>query len=157
MISPGQGHPAPIPAMQLRSQAQLLGYAGLIPFIFLCIAAWLDLYFIDRPHYLLQSYAAVILSFMGAIHWGMVISAPGNEARVQLVVSVVPPLLGWFALMLPQVTGYSLLIVSFIGLCFYDGAVSRKFALQPWYVSMRVVLTTIVVLCLTLAAVAAAR
>jgi hypothetical protein len=143
--------------MQLRSQAQLLGYAGLIPFVAFSIGAWVDMPFIDSPHFLLQSYAAVILSFMGAIHWGMVISSPDNEAGAQLFVSVVPPLLGWFALMLPQVTGYSLLIVSFISLCFYDGAVSRKFALPPWYVPMRVVLTSIVVLCLTLAAIAAAR
>lgn len=156
MISPGQGYPAPAPVMKLRLQAQLLGYAGLIPFIGLSIGTWADLPFIEQPHYLLQAYAAVILSFMGAIHWGMVISMPGEEARMQLVASIVPPLLGWVALMLPQVTGYSLLILSFIGLCFYDGVVARKSALPSWYLPMRVVLTSIVVLCLALAAFAAA-
>jgi hypothetical protein len=142
--------------MKLRLQAQLLGYAGLIPFIALSIGTWVELPIIQRPHYLLQAYAAVILSFMGAVHWGMVISVPSEEARAQLFASVVPPLLGWIALMLPQVIAYSLLTLSFIGLCFYDGIVSRKSALPSWYVPMRVVLTSIVVLCLVLAAFAAA-
>jgi hypothetical protein len=49
-----------------------LGYAGLIPFVFLALCLWLigpDLH----PYVALsmQSYGAVIVSFLGGIHWGV--------------------------------------------------------------------------------------
>src|SRR5690606_815205 len=49
------------------------------------------------------NFAAVILAFMGAIHWGLAMRAEegSEQAPMQLGLSVIPPLLGWFALSLP--------------------------------------------------------
>ena len=49
-----------------------LGYAGLIPFVFLAACLWLvgeDLH----PYVALsmQAYGGVIVSFLGGIHWGV--------------------------------------------------------------------------------------
>ena len=49
-----------------------LGYAGLIPFVFLALCLWLvgpELH----PYVALsmQGYGAVIVSFLGGIHWGV--------------------------------------------------------------------------------------
>ena len=140
--------------MQTRSLAIQLGYAGLIPFVLLSLATWFEVPLLDRPHHLLQTYAAVILAFMGAVHWGSAMTGEDRFAQTQLGLSVIPPLLAWLALMIPQVYGYSLLIVSFAALCMVDGMVSRHQRFPPWYSPMRVVLTTIVVLCLILAATA---
>ena len=140
--------------MQTKSLARWLGYAGLIPFIAFSLLAWVDITMPFNPHYLLQSYAAVILAFMGAVHWGVAMTGEDRFSQTQLGLSIVPPLVAWLALMIPQVYGYSLLIVSFAALCMVDGMVSRHQRFPPWYSPMRVVLTTIVVLCLILAATA---
>jgi hypothetical protein len=50
-------------------------------------------------------YGAIILSFVGALWWGLAIHAPANAPRNTLFVwSVIPALIGWFAtLALPDV------------------------------------------------------
>ena len=49
-------------------------------------------------------YAAVILSFLGAIHWGVVIALSEklseNESNTMLIYSVIPSLLAWFSFLL---------------------------------------------------------
>lgn len=107
-----------------------------------------------NPHYLLQTYAAVILAFMGAVHWGAAMSGEDRFAQTQLGLSVIPPLLAWLALMIPQVYGYSLLIVSFAALCMADNMVGRIQRFPSWYSPMRVALTTVVIFCLITAALA---
>ena len=89
---------------------------------------------------------------MGAIHWGAAMSNEDRLARVQLGLSVIPPLLAWLALMLPQVYGYSIFIISFVALCIFDGRISERGRLPSWYTPMRVMLTTVVVICLILGA-----
>jgi hypothetical protein len=137
--------------MPQEKLAKLLGYAGLIPFITFSALSWVENTVIDNPAYYLVTYAAIILSFMGAIHWGVAMSVKSERANFQLAISVVPPLLGWLALLLPIIYGYSLLIVSFIALCLLDREQNKQGVFPTWYYPMRVILTTIVVLCLILA------
>ena len=138
--------------MPLQTQGPLLGYAGLLPFIALALATSIDFSLPLKPHYLLITYGAVILSFMGAIHWGVAISSKSELGQLQLGLSVLPALLAWAALMLPLVYGYSLLILSFISLCIFDKYVNKHDMLPSWYLPMRIILTTGVVLCLIVAA-----
>lgn len=88
----------PFDAPQPPKLALLLGYAGLVPFVSGALGIWV----VPegwRPLVLaaLLDYAAVILAFMGAIHWGLAMRAQeaGEAAQLQLGLSVVPPLLGW--------------------------------------------------------------
>jgi hypothetical protein len=134
--------------------ARILGYSGLIPFIVFSIATWTSLPFVHEPHWILSTYAAVILSFMGAVHWGVAMSRDSDVARLELGFSVVPALLGWLALLLPAPFTYAVLIVSFAALYFADGYISRKGLLPGWYLPMRRVLTSIVLFCLVGAALA---
>ena len=62
----------PFNAAQPPRLAILLGYAGLIPFISGAIGIWITptAWRADVLTALLH-YAAVILAFMGAIHWGL--------------------------------------------------------------------------------------
>lgn len=123
-----------------------LGYAGLIPFIGLAIALWLspEQYEPDIHHALL-TYAAIILSFMGAIHWGVAIDIKSDKQKFQLGTSVIPPLLAWLALLLPLNYSYSILIVAFSLLCVFDCRMTKHSHLADWYPTLRVPLTTIVV------------
>ncbi|MEZ5447894.1 MAG: DUF3429 domain-containing protein [Thiolinea sp.] len=93
----------------LPKLAWYLGYAGLLPFFILTISVLLhsELPLLKgaRLDWWLAGYAAVILSFLGAVHWGVVLGQQDwlkeTEIRRMLNYSVVPALLAWLALLLP--------------------------------------------------------
>ncbi len=136
--------------------AKTLGYAGLIPFVIFSIGSWTTLPYIADSTQILISYAAIILSFMGAIHWGVTISNVETNHDKNLVVSVMPALAAWLALLLPVIFALIVLFVGFILLISYDLTVAKSQALPNWYISMRIRLTFIVTLCLAGAFIAAA-
>ena len=141
--------------MRLQQLAKILGYAGLVPFIVFSTGTWITLPMIADAHYLLLTYAAVILSFMAAIHWGLAMAQNSEIAKVQLGSSVVPALLGWLALLIHAPYGYFLLVICFLILYLADKNVNARGLLPGWYLPMRVVLTAVVVFCLVIAALAA--
>ncbi len=121
-----------------------LGYAGLLPFLLLAVAVHL---LSDggaaRALVSLQHYSAVILTFVGAVHWGRALENPENSVAEQkrLYWAVTPSLIGWIALSLPVNAAMAVLIAAFL-LClwidrqFYPG---QPFA--SWYLPMRLHLT----------------
>ena len=139
-----------------RSTAKTLGYAGLIPFVIFSIGSWTTLPYVADSTHVLITYAAIILSFMGAIHWGATISNAARQHSKNLVVSVMPALAAWFALLLPEIFALVILFVGFILLIAYDLAVAKSQAFPNWYISMRIRLTFVVILCLAGAFIAAA-
>ena len=85
--------------------AQRLGYAGLIPFVVGALLVWLVR--ADVHAYValaLSAYAAVVLSFLGGIHWGLVMRQPRLSPRV-LYWGVVPSLVAWPATLMPPDAG----------------------------------------------------
>ena len=115
----------PFTATRPPHLAWLLGLAGLIPFVSGALGVWL-IPIGWRPLVLtaLLDYAAVILAFMGAIHWGLAMRAEQDDlrAQMQLGLSVVPPLLGWSAISfgMPVVLAIPLLLVAFVALYLAD-------------------------------------
>ncbi|WP_084421159.1 DUF3429 domain-containing protein [Henriciella litoralis] len=78
-----------------RRTALLLSGAGALPFIGLVIAmAILEAPTNSTAGLWLQTYAAVILSFLGGIRWGTAIAAPPSSP-LPLAISVLPALAGW--------------------------------------------------------------
>lgn len=127
-----------------------LGFAGLIPFVAASLGVWIAGY----PQNLIAldiqlAYGAVILSFMGAVHWGLAMA--GGEAAVsyrRLGWSVAPVLAGWLALLLNPVYGLLLLILGFAG-TFYGDLRSIAAGNAPsWYKALRKPLTLIVIVSL---------
>ncbi len=134
----------------------LLGYAGLIPFIVSACGIWLaSTGMAVVLNQALLSYAACILAFMGAIHWGYAMRS--NADSWQLGLSVLPSLFAWLALNLPLPWAYAILTINFILLCIFDGVASRSGLLPWWYPSLRVPLTAIVVMSLIIGAFGAVR
>lgn len=138
--------------MSLHQLARLLGFAGLVPFIAFSAGAWTTLPIMQNAHFVLMTYAAIILSFMGAVHWGLAMSGNGTTAKIQLGASVLPALLGWLALLIPMLYGYMLLAACFIVLLMADKLAGTRSLVPDWYLPMRYILTTVVVLCLVVAA-----
>jgi len=128
--------------------AKVLGYAGLIPFIILSIASWIEIPYLDNAVYALITYAAIILSFMGAIHWGMAMSKTDNKQSKYFIASVIPALAAWFSLLFTAFFSLIILLTGFISLIIYDLAVEKTQAFPGWYIPMRIRLTFIVVLSL---------
>lgn len=77
--------------------AQVLGYAGLIPFVVLALDILVVAYFGPIARLCLLAYGAVILSFLGGTIWGRCLREP--EAGVSMIVSILPSLAGWFAVL----------------------------------------------------------
>lgn len=131
-----------------------LGYAGLVPFVASALAFWVAPV---RLHgfvlYSLLTYGAVILSFMGAIHWGLAMRDEGVSSPLQLGLSVVPPLVGWVALALSPMMSFAVLILAFAVLYVADRRAARLGLAPSWYPRLRLPLTIVVVLSLIVSAV----
>ena len=86
---------------QVPPAAKWLGASGVIPFITLAIAVlFLEGADQEAAYFAIAAYGAVILSFLGGIHWGLAV-ADGDQVAVdaanfiRLGGSVVPSLIGW--------------------------------------------------------------
>ena len=134
--------------------ATVLGYAGLIPFIAGAAALFSEDPSISGPAlYSLTVYAAVILSFMGAVHWGLAMQHHADSGHWQLGLSVVPALVAWLSLSL-QAPRESLitLAIAFSVLLLGDLWALSKHLVPSWYRGLRIPLTIVVVISLLVAA-----
>ncbi|MFN3867977.1 MAG: DUF3429 domain-containing protein [Hyphomicrobiaceae bacterium] len=149
---------------EIPRPALLLGLGGLIPFVALTAASWvLDRTLADFATRALVAYSAIILSFMGGVHWGVatVYSAPtamtaapvaGPSTRLFLV-SVLPALAAWPAALLAPSLAFAAFAATFLALLAFDLSVVRSGVMPKWYGRLRVMLTSVVVVCLVAAAV----
>lgn len=134
-----------------EATAKILGYAGLIPFVTLSIGSWIALPLISEPLPVLIAYAATILSFMGAIHWGIAMSGSKEQNNARFYISVLPALLAWLALLIPPAYALAIFIFTFIALYLYERFSPDSVDFPQWYLPMRGTLTLVVVACLTAA------
>jgi hypothetical protein len=132
--------------------ATLLGNFGLIPFFALAAATWVPFgapyeAFVDHA---LVGYAALILSFLGAVHWGLALATPAldkAQAWNAFGWGIAPSLLGWLALLLATAGVHLGLVFAFllgdIAICrLMDGALLRMYPCVPaWYPALRTRLT----------------
>lgn len=99
-ITAPAGEPASPPAW-----AERLGHAGLIPFVAGALLVWL-VWPEAHPYVTLalSAYAAVIVSFLGGIHWGVAMRQPSPPPSL-FAWGVVPSLVAWTAVMMPPSAG----------------------------------------------------
>lgn len=106
-------HPTTPSPRSPQSLAHALGYAGLLPFSLLALLCWLvneaALPYVAQA---MVAYAALIVSFLGGIHWGVAWTAllqpdanslPETATRVRqhLGWGIAPALLAWPAVLMP--------------------------------------------------------
>ena len=104
----------------------------------------------------LLAYGAVILSFLGGIHWGAAmtrsISQPDHGIdSVRLGISVVPSLVGWASLLIDVRYGLALLAVGFAANLLLDIRSTHQGLVPPWYRRLRQPLTIVVIVALIVA------
>ncbi|MDP3702577.1 MAG: DUF3429 domain-containing protein [Hylemonella sp.] len=132
-----------------------LGYGGLLPFALTALGTLADPARRELWQSALLAYGAVILSFVGALHWAFAMNANDErQARPLYVWSVVPALAGWLALLLPlllargAVPAALLLILAFIAHYVQDQRLARRHPLPGWYLPLRLRLSSVACLCL---------
>lgn len=129
------------PGLQVKgsSLVRCLGYAGLIPFVLLAPLNWMlsgqAQSFVSTA---LVGYAALIASFLGGIHWGIVWvlacspTSPPVVLRPHLLWGVTPSLLAWPGLFMPAFA--SLVWLGFVLILCYlvDRTLYLRTGLQTW-------------------------
>ena len=130
--------------------AKRLGYAGLIPFVLLAALLWIveaDL----RPWLTiaLTSYAALIATFLGGIHWGiaggMKVDQPVGQRSFHLIWGIMPSLIAWLSLIMPAYAGLPLIAVLLIACYLVDRKTYPQAGWAAW-LPMRLRLTVVAVL-----------
>jgi hypothetical protein len=125
---------------------QRLGYGGIVPFVILAMLLWL----VDaelHPFIALSmaGYGAVIVSFLGGIHWGIGFRnaiTMHNAPPVHFVWGVMPSLLAWVAVMMPAFAGLPLLGAVLIGCYLMDRHTWPAAGLGQW-LTLRLHLTLV--------------
>ena len=156
-LSPASAAPAGPSASPPRTVA-LLGYGGLLPFGALALLLVLDGARSALWWPPLLAYGAVILSFVGALHWGFAMALPGlaSAQRQGLWVwSVVPALVAWPALLWAAPGAAVLLVAGFVAHYAHDRRLVAQTgaALPAWYLPLRTRLTLVASVCLLVGAV----
>ncbi len=131
--------------------AIVLGLAGLIPFIGCALGSIGPN--ADQAALALVAYGAIILAFLGGVHWGFALIEPdGRRERSRLGLGVLPSLVGWAAVLLTIALGANaglvLLVLGFIALTVVE-ARARQAGLMPHgYMWLRWVLSVVVIVTL---------
>ena len=148
---------------RLPAAAIALGLAGLIPFIVLGIAAVAEQDAVTAARYLLAlvGYGAVVLAFLGGVHWGFILhpGAPEGlapDARrdaTRLGLGVLPSLIGWAALLTPEFgvpeIGLAVLIAGYLATVIGEHQLRRRgAALSGGYMALRWGLSVVVIVVL---------
>lgn len=145
---------APSDATRVPAAAIWLGAAGALPF---ATGALLAMHGPGEASafalHAVRAYGAAILAFMGGIHWGLGIGGTERAGGwIRLSWSVVPALVAWGALLLPERPGLLLLALAFVLLLAGDLIAVRRGGAPSWYPRLRWPLTAVVVPALLLAA-----
>ncbi|ORX38411.1 hypothetical protein BD324DRAFT_649780 [Kockovaella imperatae] len=91
------------------------------------------------------TYGAIILSFLGAIHWGMEFSKYGGyQGYNRLALGVAPVLIAWPTTFLPHGLALVAQWLGFTGTWFLDQRASSNGWTPPWYATYRFYLSLIV-------------
>lgn len=128
-----------------------LGYGGLLPFVLLAPASLLDHHHGAVWGDALVAYGAIILSFIGALHWGLAMTLPELNERQRsawFVWSVVPALIAWPAVLFSPIVAAPLLVFGFITHYLQDRRLVGQASLPDWYLPLRLRLTSVAVICL---------
>jgi hypothetical protein len=133
--------------------AVLLSILGLVPFVVCGLAALgQDAESAVRMLNALIGYGAVALAFAGGVHWGFELQSRQQDTfiqRARLGLGIIPPLIGWIALILPLIVAawvaLIVLIAGYIGAVLVEQEAARRDLLPPHYLWLRWAVTLVAV------------
>ncbi len=129
-----------------------LGYVSMLPFVLLSALLWTVR--ADVQGFVaiaLTSYAGVVASFLGGVHWGIAARLPQAQAKFHWLWGVAPSLMAWVALVMPAYAGMPLMGLV-IGLCYAVDSYAYPQAGWGAWLPLRLRLTMVAVLSCALGA-----
>ena len=125
----------------------LLALAGFVPFAVLTGAQFVPGATLAHTLGLvaLNVYAAIILSFLGGIRWGIAVkTVDGRAVLPDFLLSVLPSLWAWAAYFAPGPWGFVMYAVGFAAMGWWDRALVAGGHAPRWFGLLRVTLTLLV-------------
>lgn len=128
--------------------ALALGLAGLIPFIYGAAATYAPDF---RPFGLggrrvLELYGLIIFAYMSGVFWGFA-AAGGAVGWRAMTLSVLPAVAVFLVLIAAPDATLAALLVGFPSLLLIDFVFWRVKLAPPWWMTLRLILTTVATLC----------
>lgn len=122
----------------IPTSMRILGLGGLIPFVGLALLVSTG----QEPARLIAlqaqiAYGAVILSFLGAVHWGLAVQTPALADWWRMAWGVTPALLGWAALLLPARPALVLLTAALLAALIVDEFCFSGDDGRSWFLKLR--------------------
>ena len=147
---------------RIPTSALILGLAGLLPFLYgalsVLVPGTAGLGHLWSPDHtgttLLQMYGIVILCFMAGVIWGFAARAEGRQATLFYALSVLPAIFVFLTAFAAPQGSLIMLIAGFVALLAVDASAQAQGLAPGWWMRLRLILTTVVVACLAIGAVA---
>jgi hypothetical protein len=100
---------------KLSPGAELVAYAGIAPFVICPLAMALLPSYEQRQmaQQIAIAYGAVVLAFLGAVHWGLALAGHMHWSHSRLAGSLLPAVCGAVAVLLGGQRALALLVVAF--------------------------------------------
>ena len=100
---------------RLNTTAEIVSYAGVVPFVLCLLGVALLPSYGQRElaQRIAIAYGAVVLAFIGAVHWGLALAGRMTWRPVRVAGSIVPAPLGVAGILLGGQRGLALLVVGF--------------------------------------------
>lgn len=109
-----------------------LGALAVLPFAAGAALVWVgDAALRGDLAFALSAYAAVVISFIGAIHWGLAFARAGSQSGA-FVWGVVPSLVAWAALLVPPRFGLVVEAAALIGCYVVDRVTYPRHGVAAW-------------------------
>lgn len=144
--------------MRIPSAPLALGLAGLIPFLW-GAATYLSPEFATwgiqkmGPRFVapfvLLNYGQIILAFMSGVLWGFATRSQRDRAAMNYALSVIPALWVFFTVGAGPTSSAIFLAVGFLALLALDWSFWTQGLAPEWWMRLRVLLTAIVLACLS--------
>ena len=129
-----------------RATAVRLGVLAVVPFVAGAAAGWIaDPALRPSAAAALSAYAAVVIAFIGAIHWGLGFVRERPAGRL-FVWGVVPSIVAWLALLLSPRAGLAVHAAILVTCYLVDRAVYPREGVADW-LPLRGALTIVATLC----------
>jgi hypothetical protein len=113
-----------------------LGYAGVLPFVVGAAFVWLVGGNADAHAFaalVLSCYAAVIISFLGGLHWGLAMrQSPATMPTWLYAWGVIPSLVAWVAVVMPPYAGLVVHGVMLVTCYLVDRRTYPLLGAAPW-------------------------
>ncbi len=140
----------------MRHLPLTLTIAGAVPFVALSVAVSMHMFpNVKAISGLLLTYAAIIVSFMGGIHWGVAVVRYADSRKIAnmlIVESVWPSLIAWGVLFYGN-TFTQLLVMTLLYTFVWtiDSLLYSNDMIPQWFFTLRCIITPIVVVSLYVA------